>query len=215
MVTTSKQQAVKERVETTLSLAIELDSLVVKYGNKAAVDGLSLQVPVGSIFGFLGPNGSGKTTTIKTLLGFRPPNSGSAKVLGYDIVTDSLEIRARTGYVSEVNSLYDFLTIPQLCNFCRDANRRWNQGIVDQYIKLFGLPARSKVSQLSKGMKSQLALSLALGSEPDLLILDEPTAGLDPIARRQFLGTLIREVAAGGKTIFFSSHILSEVEEGA
>jgi ABC-2 type transport system ATP-binding protein len=136
-------------------------------------------------------------------------------VLGYDVVTNSLEIRARTGYVSEVNSLYDYLTIPQLCNFCRDSNRHWNQAIVDQYIKLFGLPAQSKVAQLSKGMKSQLALSLALGSEPDLLILDEPTSGLDPIARRQFLGTLIREVAAEGKTIFFSSHILSEVEEVA
>lgn len=212
---TSTNESLDIRAGAPPSAAIALEHLVVKYGQKAAVDGLSLEVPVGSVFGFLGPNGSGKTTTIKALLGFRPPQAGSAKVLGYDIVTESIEIRARTGYVSEVNSLYDYLTIPQLCNFCRDTNRRWNQGIVDHYIKLFGLPARSKVSQLSKGMKSQLALSLALGSEADLLILDEPTSGLDAIARRQFLGTLIREVAAEGKTIFFSSHILSEVEEVA
>jgi ABC-2 type transport system ATP-binding protein len=192
--------------------AIEIQDLVVSYGNKRAVDGLNLQVPRGAVYGFLGPNGAGKTTTIKALLGFRPANGGSARVLGYDIGTQSLEVRARVGYVSEVNSMYDYLTIPQTCAFCRQTSRRWNQAVVDRYITLFGLPPRARVGQLSKGMKSQLALSLALGSEPDLLILDEPTAGLDPVARHEFLNTLIRDIAAEGKTVFFSSHILSEVE---
>jgi ABC-2 type transport system ATP-binding protein len=192
--------------------AIEIHGLVVKYGSKRAVDGLTFRVPAGTIFGFLGPNGSGKTTTIKTLLGFRPPDGGSARVLGYDVVSQSLQVRARVGYVSETNSLYDFLTIPQLCAFCRSLSPEWNQQVVDRYIGLFGLPPREKVGRLSKGMKSQLALSLALGGNPDLLILDEPTAGLDPLARHEFLNTLISEVAAEGKTIFFSSHILSEVE---
>lgn len=192
--------------------AIAIHNLVVAYGSHRAVDGLRLEVPVGAIFGFLGPNGAGKTTTIKTLLGFRPPNGGSARVLGYDIVHESLEVRARTGYVSEVNTLCDTLTIPQICAFSRATNRRWNQAIVDRYLGRFRLPPRARVGQLSKGMKSQLALSLALGSEPDLLILDEPTAGLDPVARHEFLNTLVREIAAEGKTIFFSSHILSEVE---
>lgn len=201
--------------ERTSGAAIEIENIVVMYGTARAVDGLSLRVPRGSIFGFLGPNGAGKTTTIKTLLGFRKPDGGSAQVLGYDVVRESLEVRAHTGYVSEVNSLYDYLRIPQMCDFCRATNRHWNQAIVDRYIKLFGLPENAKVSQLSKGMKSQLALSLALGSEPDLLILDEPTSGLDPLARRQFLNTIISDVAAEGKTVFFSSHILSEVEEVA
>jgi ABC-2 type transport system ATP-binding protein len=192
--------------------AIEIHNLVVKYGSKRAVDGLTFRVPAGTIFGFLGPNGSGKTTTIKTLLGFRPPDGGSARVLGYDVVSQSLQVRARVGYVSETNSLYDFLTIPQLCAFCRSLSPEWNQQVVDRYIGLFGLPPREKVGRLSKGMKSQLALSLALGGNPDLLILDEPTAGLDPLARHEFLNTLISEVAAEGKTIFFSSHMLSEVE---
>ncbi len=192
--------------------AIEIHDLVVKYGSKRAVDGLTFRVPAGTIFGFLGPNGSGKTTTIKTLLGFRPPDGGSARVLGYDVVSQSLQVRARVGYVSETNSLYDFLTIPQLCAFCRSLSPEWNQQVVDRYIGLFGLPPREKVGRLSKGMKSQLALSLALGGNPDLLILDEPTAGLDPLARHEFLNTLISEVAAEGKTIFFSSHMLSEVE---
>lgn len=192
--------------------AIEIHGLVVKYGSKPAVDGLTFTVPTGTIFGFLGPNGSGKTTTIKTLLGFRRPDGGSARVLGYDVASQSLQVRVRVGYVSETNSLYDFLTIPQLCAFCRSLSPEWNQQVVDRYIGLFGLPPREKVGRLSKGMKSQLALSLALGGNPDLLILDEPTAGLDPLARHEFLNTLISEVAAEGKTIFFSSHMLSEVE---
>ena len=192
--------------------AIELDHLVVAYGAHAAVNGLSLTVPAGAIFGFLGPNGAGKTTTIKAMLGLRRPNSGSARVLGYDAVAQNLEVRSRVGYVSEVNSLYDFLTIPQHCAFCRATSRQWNQEIVDRYVGVFGLPANVKVGRFSKGMKSQLALSLALGSDPDLLILDEPTAGLDPMARHEFLNQLVAEIAAQGKTIFFSSHILSEVE---
>ncbi len=192
--------------------AIEIQNLVVKYGERPAVNGLSLTVPAGAIFGFLGPNGAGKTTTIKALLGLRRPDAGSAKVLGYDAATQSLEVRARVGYVSEVNSLYDYLTIPQHCAFCRSVSRQWDQAIVDRYVGTFGLPTDIKVGKFSKGMKSQLALSLALGSNPDLLILDEPTSGLDPMARHEFLNKLVAEIAAQGKTIFFSSHILSEVE---
>lgn len=192
--------------------AVEISNLVVNYGAHRAVDGLTMTVPQGSIFGFLGPNGAGKTTTIKALLGLRPLDGGSARVLGYDAARASLEVRARVGYVSEVNSLYDYLTIPQICAFCRATSRRWNQQIVDRYIGVFRLPAEAKVGRLSKGMKSQLALALALGSSPDLLILDEPTAGLDPVARHEFLNKLVAEIAAEGKTIFFSSHILSEVE---
>jgi ABC-2 type transport system ATP-binding protein len=200
------------QMERAPAMAIDIQNLVVKYGSKRAVDGLSFTVPVGSIFGFLGPNGSGKTTTIKALLGFRPPNQGRAQVFGYDVASQSLRVRARVGYVSETNSLYDFLTIPQLCAFCRSVSQQWDQQVVDRYIGLFGLPPREKVGNLSKGMKSQLALSVALGSNPDLLILDEPTSGLDPMARHEFLNTLVTDVASRGKTIFFSSHILSEVE---
>lgn len=192
--------------------AIEINDLVVNYGKQRAVDGLTFSVPAGAIFGFLGKNGAGKTTTIKAMMGLREPDGGSVRVLGYDAVTQSMEVRARVGYVSEVNSLYDYLTIPQLCAFCRSVSRQWNQQIVDRYVRVFGLPTTTKVGKFSKGMKSQLALSLALGSNPDLLILDEPTAGLDPVARHDFLNKLVAEIAAEGKTVFFSSHILSEVE---
>jgi ABC-2 type transport system ATP-binding protein len=192
--------------------ALQIDHLVVRYGRRTAVDGLTLRVPRGSVFGLLGANGAGKTSTIKTLLGFRPPSAGGAHILGYDIGRDRVAINARIGYVSETNTLYLNMTIPQLCAFFRATARRWDQAVVDRSLLLFGLPHHAPVRRLSKGMRTQLALSLALGGDPDLLILDEPTTGLDPIARRAFLDVLMADAAAAGKTIFFSSHVLSDVE---
>jgi ABC-2 type transport system ATP-binding protein len=192
--------------------AIEIEHLTVSYGANQIIKDLNLEVPIGSVFGFLGANGAGKTTTIKTLLGFRPPTTGRVRVLGFDAISQHNEICARVGYVNETNSLYDFLNATQLCALSRDLHQRWNQGAVDHYLQLFALPTNKPIKNFSKGMKSQLALCLALGNDPDLLILDEPTTGLDPVARQVFLTTLIKDVAAAGKTVFFSSHILSEVE---
>ncbi len=193
--------------------AIEIENLTVSYGKRQILKGMSLKVPVGSIFGFLGVNGSGKTATIKTLLGFRPPTSGRARVLGYDVVSQQKEMRMHVGYVSETNSFYDFLTIPQLCVLSRDLHQqKWDQAAVDRLLKLFELPLNRHIRHFSKGMKAQLALCLALGHDPDLLILDEPTTVLDPVARQVFLKLLIKQVAMAGKTVFFSSHVLSEVE---
>jgi len=194
--------------------AVETRDLVVRYGRKRAVDGLTLTVPRGSVYGFLGPNGAGKTTTIKALLGLRKPCGGEARVLGYD-VTDpkgSIEARARVGFASEVDSLYGGMTVPRLCRLCRDLSRGWDQGIVDRYLGVFGVPEGARVRRLSKGQKAQLQLCLALGSDPELLILDEPTSGLDPVARRSFLKVLVGEVAAEGRTVFFSTHLLSDIE---
>jgi ABC-2 type transport system ATP-binding protein len=197
---------------STGQAAIEIENLTVSYGKRQILKGLSLEVPVGSIFGFLGANGSGKTATIKTLLGFRRPTSGRARVLGYDVMSQQREMRMHVGYVSETNSFYDFLTIPQLCALSRDLHQRWDQEAVDRSLKLFELPLNRSIKHFSKGMKSQLALCLALGHDPDLLILDEPTTILDPVARQVFLKMLIKQVAMAGKTVFFSSHVLSEVE---
>jgi ABC-2 type transport system ATP-binding protein len=213
--TTEQQQSMEmsrmDRVDDDAP-AIEIDRLVVRYGRKTAVDGVTLRVPRGSVFGLLGANGAGKTSAIKTLLGFRKPTGGGARILGHDIVRDRIEINARIGYVSETNTLYLGMTIPQLCAFYRATSRRWNQGLVDRYLRLFNLPPGARVRALSKGMRTQLALSLALGNDPEVLILDEPTTGLDPIARRAFLDVLMGDAAAAGKTIFFSSHVLSDVE---
>jgi ABC-2 type transport system ATP-binding protein len=178
------------------------------------VNGLSLTVLRGSVYGFLGPNGAGKTTTIKTLLGLRRADGGEARVLGHD-VTDprgSIEARARVGFASEVDSLYGSMTVPRLCRLCRDLSRGWDQGLVDRYLGVFGVPEGAKVRRLSKGQRAQLQLCLALGSDPELLILDEPTSGLDPVARRAFLKVLVGEVAEEGRTVFFSTHLLSDIE---
>lgn len=192
--------------------AIEIDNLTVTYGEKRALDGLRLVVPRGSVFGLLGVNGAGKTTTIKTLLGFRAPASGSARVLGFDVVTQHLEVCARVGFVSEDSALYDYLTIRQLCAFCRDTSRRWNQAVVDHYLAAFGLSVNAKIGRLSRGMRMQVALCVALGSEPELLLLDEPTGPLDPVARQTFLSAIVEEVAAQGKTVFLSSHSIADIE---
>ena len=192
--------------------AIETRALVAGYGRREAVRGLDLVVPRGSVYGFLGPNGAGKTTTIKTLLGFRKLDGGSAKVLGYDVVAESLEVRARVGFASEVDSLYGGMTVQRLCRFCRDISRGWNQPLVDRYLGVFGLPEDVKARKLSKGQRVQLQLCLALGSDPELLILDEPTSSLDPLARHAFLKVLVGDVAAEGRTVFFSTHILSDIE---
>lgn len=206
----TRTEAVEEPTETP---AIETSSLVACYGRKkTAVDGLDLTVPRGSVYGFLGPNGAGKTTTIKTLMGFRRPDGGSARVLGYDVVSESIEVRARVGFASEVDSLYGSMTVPRICRFCRDMSRSWDQALVDRYLGVFRLPTDTTVRKLSKGQRAQLQLCLALGSDPELLILDEPTSGLDQVARRAFLKVLVGEVAGEGRTVFFSTHLLSDIE---
>jgi ABC-2 type transport system ATP-binding protein len=193
--------------------AIELENLVCAYGKLVVVNNLSLRVPVGSVYGFLGPNGAGKTTTIKTLLGMRPLQGGQATVLGYDISTQSQEALKRISYMPETPNLYAFMCVHEMTETARHLSARWNSKALDQYLALFGLPRKSKISQLSKGMKGQLALAIALASEPDLLILDEPTSGLDPLKRYDFLNQIVREVSSAGRTIFFSSHNLNEVEQ--
>jgi ABC-2 type transport system ATP-binding protein len=169
-------------------------------------------VPRGSIYGLLGANGAGKTTLVKTLLGLRRPAGGRARVLGYDVTSQQVEICAHSGYISENNSLYTSLTIAQLAAFCRSTSLTWHQETFERYLGLFHMPTSTRVGKLSKGMRTQLSLCLVMGSDPELLILDEPTAGLDPVARHIFLKTLVGEIASSGKTIFFSSHNLPDIE---
>lgn len=195
-----------------MAWAIETENLTKTFNSFAAVDSLNLKVSEGSIFGFLGPNGSGKTTTIRMLLGATRPSSGGGRVLGWDIVRDSVKIRLNTGYMPEIPEMYGYMSVEELIRFCRGFYRRWNDGVVKKYREMFNLSLQNKVNSLSRGMKAQLALILALAPDPQLLILDEPTSGLDPIKRIQFLNIIIKEIAATGKTVFFSSHQLSDVE---
>ncbi len=195
-----------------LEAVIETENLTKKFGDLVAVDNLNLKVPKGSIFGFLGPNGAGKTTTIKMLLGILFPTAGSAKIFRKDIRKDGLEIRKQIGYVSETQAMYGYMSVSEIINFCKGFYPTWDDHLVEKYLTLFELPLNKRVRELSRGMKTKLALLLALGPNPPLLILDEPTTGLDPIARHEFLTTIVKELTEAERTIFFSSHILNDVE---
>ena len=194
-------------------MIIETHSLVKHYRLTVAVDGLDLAVPEGRISAFLGPNGSGKTTTIKILLGLVHPTAGEAFVFGKPAVEDSssLGIRRRLGYVSEDKRLYPFMTGQQILDFSRQLFPRWNPEKERHLVATFKLPLHKKFKTFSKGMRTKLALVLAFARQPDLLILDEPSEGLDPIATEQMLEAIVR-AAAEGSTVFFSSHQISEVE---
>jgi len=194
---------------------IETQDLRKTFGKQSAVDGLNLQVPRGSIYGFLGKNGAGKTTTIELLLNIVRPSGGQASVFGIP-VTDlarSTEVRQRVGFVSEDKGLYPYMTVGQMIRFTRPFFPGWRDDLERRYLELFNLPLKKKVGDLSKGMGSKLMLLLAVARGADLLILDEPTDGLDPTAVEEVLRELVSLAALNGTTIFFSSHQLPEVEQ--
>jgi len=195
--------------------AIETHDLKKAFGKQTAVDGLNLRVPVGSIFGFLGRNGAGKTTTIELLLSIVAPDSGSATILGVPITdpNQSREVRRRIGFVSEDKGLYPYMTVEQIIRFTRPFFPNWRDDLARRYLEMFSLPLKKKIGDLSKGMASKLMLLLAVARGADLLILDEPTDGLDPSAVEEVLRELVTLVANTGTTIFFSSHQLAEVEQ--
>ncbi len=185
-----------------------------RLGSIEAVAGLDFSVPAGSICGFLGRNGAGKTTTIKMLLGMMRPDSGEGSIFG-ELIEDeaaNVRIRRRTGFVSEVKEFYPFMTVRHTIEFCRAFYPQWQMEWEKRCLKDYQLPLEQKTSKLSKGMRSKLALLLALSRGAELLVLDEPTDGLDPVAAEIFLEHAVAQ-AAEGRTVFFSSHQLHEVEQ--
>ena len=193
---------------------IETNQLTKSFKGQPALRGLNLRVPRGSIFGFLGRNGAGKTTTIKTLMGLLRSDSGAARVFGVQ-VTDadrSIEVRRRIGFVAEDKELYPYMTVEQIIRFIRPLFPRWRHDLERRYLQMFDFPPKRKIPDLSKGMRSKLMLLLAISRGAELLILDEPTDGLDPAATEDVLRELVDISASEGTTMFFSSHQLSEVE---
>ena len=195
-------------------MIIETTNLAKRYSSTEAVRGLNLSVPAGLICGFLGRNGAGKSTTIKMLLGITRPSSGKGRVFGLPIddPAASLEIRRRTGYVGEDKRLYGYMTGEQMIRFTRSLYPRWKMDWERQLLREFAVPLNRKVKTYSKGMRTKLALLLSLARGVDLLILDEPTEGLDPVMIEQVLQALVR-AAAEGTSVFFSSHQIAEVEQ--
>ncbi|MEP7352626.1 MAG: ABC transporter ATP-binding protein [Acidobacteriota bacterium] len=193
---------------------IETHQLTKSFKGQPALRGLDLRVPAGSIFGFLGRNGAGKTTTIKTLMGLLQPDGGTAMVFGMPATHEasSIKIRQRIGFVTEDKELYPYMTVEQIIRFTRAFYPKWRVDLERRYLQLFELPLKRKIPDLSKGMRSKLMLLLAISRGAELLILDEPTDGLDPAAIEDVLRELVRSAASGDTTIFFSSHQLHEVE---
>ncbi len=196
-------------------LAIETVDLMKRFGKHQAVNGLTMRVPEGSVFAFLGRNGAGKTTTIRMLLDLLDRSGGSAKILGLDTLRDSLAIKRRIGYVAEGQRMYDWMTVDEIIWFCKGFYPTWDDGFAEDLKQKLELPGDRKVGQMSRGMQAKLALLLGMSYRPELLILDEPTAGLDVVVRRDFLEGVIELIQTEGRTVFFSSHIVHEVERVA
>jgi len=191
---------------------IEMENLVKYYDGRCILDGVSLAVPRGCIYGLLGRNGSGKTTMIRILLGLEPPTRGHTFVLGEDSMRLSAKTHGRVGYVAEGHQLIQRYKVRRLVDLCRGLSLQWNEELFGHLMEMFRLPRDRRIKELSAGMRAQLNLALAMAIDPELLILDDPTLGLDTVARRQFLELAIDVIQRQGRTILFSSHILGDVE---
>ena len=189
------------------------DGLTRRFGDFVAVDHVSFHISPGEVVGYLGPNGSGKTTTIRMLLGLLEPSDGKAKVLGYDAFRESEEVRARAGYMSQKFALYDDLTVWENLTFYGGVYGITKKERIQTTLDLVGLIGHESTltHSLSAGWRQRLALAIALVHEPKLLFLDEPTSGVDPTARRVFWD-LIYELASGGVTVFVTTHYMDEAE---
>jgi len=191
---------------------IEVENLVKYFDGRCVLDGIDFSVPRGCIYGLLGRNGAGKTTIIRILLGLEPVTRGSTSILDTDSTSLTANIRGRIGCVAEGHNLIQHYKVGRLIQLCKDLSLKWNDEAFNHLIETFRLPTDRKIKDLSMGMRAQLNLSLAMAIDPELLILDDPTLGLDTVARRQFLELAIEVIQKQGRTILFSSHILSDVE---
>ncbi len=192
--------------------ALMLNDVTKRFGTHNVLNGVSLKVPRGETVAFLGRNGAGKTTTLRMLIGLLQPDDGSISVMGLDPGSKAIEIRRRTGYLAEDQQMFGWMTVEELIRFMAPFYPSWDHGLAIGYVQQFELPAHARVRQLSKGQTMRLGLLLALAHRPELVLLDDPVLGLDPVMRRKFNRDLITHLQAEGRTVFYSSHLLYEVE---
>jgi ABC-2 type transport system ATP-binding protein len=199
---------------------IDTEGLCLRYKGKLALNHLSLRLPRGGIHAFVGANGAGKSSLFRVLLGFEPAGSGSARVLGHDCAQLTPEVRGRIGFVNEEHTLPGWMRVEDLMrmqqrHYARARVHSWNGARYDEVLSHFNVLPRQRVGELSRGERAGLNLALALAQSPELLILDEPTLGLDVVARRAFLEAMLQSSADDGSTIVYCSHQMDEIERVA
>jgi ABC-2 type transport system ATP-binding protein len=191
---------------------VEVRNVTRRFGTKIALDDVNFEVPAGSVVGLVGENGAGKTTLIKHILGLLKAQSGSVRVFGRDPVADPVDVLSRIGYLSEEPDMPGWMRISQLLRYIAAFYPSWDYAYAERLRQEFDLDPAAKVKQLSKGQRARAGLLIALAYRPELLVLDEPSSGLDPVVRRDILGAIVRTIADEGRTVLFSSHLLAEVE---
>ena len=194
---------------------ISVSALTRRFGAKTALDSVSVSLPRGAVYGLVGANGAGKTTLIRHILGLLRAERGSVRVFGLDPVADPVAVLSRIGYLSEENDLPGWMRVDELIRYTRAFYPKWDDVYAEELRQAFALDPAVKIKDLSRGQKARAGLLIALAHRPELLVLDEPSSGLDPIVRRDILGAVIRTIADEGRTVLFSSHLLDEVEEVA
>lgn len=191
---------------------IEVDRLSRSFGAKLALDRVNLKVNRGEVFGLVGANGAGKTTLLKHLLGLLRAESGAVRVFGLDPVKASVEVLGRIGFLSEDRDMPGWMRVDEMLRYLRGFYPAWDPGYAETLRRQFNLDPGARVRQLSRGELAKLGLIGALAHRPELLVLDEPSSGLDPVVRRELLEAVVRSVADEGRTVVFSSHLLDEIE---
>ncbi|GDY07887.1 MAG: ABC transporter ATP-binding protein [Planctomycetota bacterium] len=204
-----------EPVPSSASPIVEVRRVIRQFGNKTALDDLSLSVPRGGVFGLIGGNGAGKTTLIKHILGMLKAQSGSVRVFGLDPVENPVGTLGRIGYLSEERDLPNWMRVGELMRYTQAFFPNWDEKYAEELREAFDLDGNAKVKNLSRGQRARAGLLITLAHRPELLVLDEPSSGLDPVVRRDILGAIIRTIADEGRTVLFSSHLLDEVERVA
>ena len=191
---------------------VDVNDLSRSFGHKIALNGVTFRAGAGQVYGLVGSNGAGKTTLLKHLLGLLRAQSGSVRVFGLDPVRDPVGVLGRVGYLSEERELPEWMRIDELMSYTQAYHPTWDMSYARELIGTFGLDPSKKIKELSKGMRAQAGLVAAVAHRPELLILDEPSSGLDAVVRRDILDAIVRTVADDGRTVIFSSHLLEEVE---
>lgn len=211
---TTNQQPLLKRTENILDV-IDIKNLSKTYGGVRALNGLDLTVKEGDVYGFLGRNGAGKSTAIRILMGITKPIKGNINLFGKPLGRNHIELRQKIGYVAQEQNFYGWMTPITIGKFVSGFYPTWDEGEYFRLLKGLDLPESRKIRTFSGGMRAKLALSLALAHRPSLLLLDEPTAGLDPVARREFIEIVRDQAENKAGTILFSSHLIDEVEAAA